>query len=473
MVSTLESLPSSRRYLPPTDADTHGAERSPNQSLLPLTATVSEQDHLVVGGCDVPDLVARYGSPLYVLDEATLRTACGQYREALATHYPGEALAIYASKAWNCLAVCAVVNSEGLGIDVVSAGELYTALQAGVSPEAIYFHGNNKSVEELEMAVAAGCRIVVDNWHELRTLSQLVTAANVTATILIRLTPGIECHTHEYIRTGHLDSKFGFDPDQVESVFEFISQQPSLRCIGLHAHIGSQIFELQPHADLGGVLVAWFRKAQQYGLPMMELDVGGGLGICYTEADDPPSIDTWVETVAKGIAAACEAQGVTPPRLLCEPGRSLIGAACVTAYTVGSQKTVPGIRTYVAIDGGMSDNPRPITYQSQYRSLVANRMGAPLSETVTLAGKHCESGDVVIADATLPPLESGDVVVVAGTGAYNYSMASNYNRVPRPAAVLVADGEAHLVIQRETLQDLVRQDCLPAHLHPPATTADQ
>jgi diaminopimelate decarboxylase len=471
MVSTLESLPSSHRYLPSTDA--HAAERSPNQSLLPLTAQVSEQDHLVIGGCDVPDLVARYGSPLYVLDETTLRAACRQYREAMATHYPGEALVLYASKAWNCLAVCAVVNSEGLGIDVVSGGELYTALQAGVSPEALYFHGNNKSVEELEMAIAAGCRIVVDNWHELRTLSQLVAAANATATILIRLTPGIECHTHEYIRTGHLDSKFGFDPDQVEPVFEFISQQPSLRCIGLHAHIGSQIFELQPHADLGGVLVSWFRKAQQYGLPMTELDVGGGLGICYTEADDPPSIETWVETVAQGIAAACEAQGVTPPRLLCEPGRSLIGSACVTAYTVGSQKTVPGIRTYVAIDGGMSDNPRPITYQSQYRSLVANRMGAPLSETVTLAGKHCESGDVVIADAALPPLESGDVVVVAGTGAYNYSMASNYNRVPRPAAILVADGEAHLVIQRETLQDLVRQDCLPAHLHPQVNAAGQ
>lgn len=467
MVSTLETQPTSHRYLPAVDEVPASGERSPNQCLLPLTATVSEQDHLVVGGCDVPDLVTRYGSPLYILDETTLRAACRQYRQALATHYPGDALVLYASKAWNCLAVCAVAASEGVGIDVVSAGELHTALQAGVSPEVIYFHGNNKSVDELVMALEAGCRVVVDNWYELRTLAQLATDQGKTVPMLIRLTPGIECHTHEYIRTGHLDSKFGFDPDQVEAVFEFISQQSALHCIGLHAHIGSQIFELQPHGDLAGVLVSWFCKAQQYGLPVAELDVGGGLGIRYTEGDDPPSIATWVETVAKGIAAACEAQGITPPRLLCEPGRSLIGPACVTAYTVGSQKTVPGIRTYVAVDGGMSDNPRPITYQSQYRSLVANRMAAPLSETVTLAGKHCESGDVVIADAPLPPLETGDVVVVAGTGAYNYSMASNYNRVPRLAAVMVANGEAHLVIQRETLQDLVRHDCLPAHLQPP------
>jgi diaminopimelate decarboxylase len=459
MVSTLNASPSSCQYLPVGE----GSGRSPNQSLLPLTATVSETDHLVVGGCDVPDLVARYGSPLYILDEVTLRTACQQYRDSMAQYYPGEALVLYASKAWNCLAVCAVVNSEGLGIDVVSAGELYTAVQAGVPAERLYFHGNNKSEAELQLALEVGCRVVVDNWHELRTLTTLATAA-ATVEVLLRVTPGIECHTHEYIRTGHLDSKFGFDPDQIEAVFQFLQQQSALRCIGLHAHIGSQIFELQPHADLAGVLVQWFKRGQAYGLPMAELDVGGGLGICYTEADDPPSIATWVETVATAIASACEAQGLTPPRLLCEPGRSLIGPACVTAYTVGSQKTVPDVRTYVAVDGGMSDNPRPITYQSVYRSLVANRMGAPLSETVTLAGKHCESGDVLIAEAALPPLETGDIVVVAGTGAYNYSMASNYNRVPRPAAVLVADGDAHLVIQRETLQDLLRQDCLPASL---------
>jgi diaminopimelate decarboxylase len=466
MVSTVESPQTSLSYLSHPGATTAGPSTAPNQNLLPLTAHVSDNDHLVIGGCDVPQLIQQYGSPLYILDEVTLRTACQQYREAMARYYPGESLVLYASKAWNCLAVCAVVQSEGLGIDVVSGGELYTALQAGVPAEQLYLHGNNKSLEELEMAIAAGCRIVVDNHYELQLLSELLDNAATQVPILLRITPGIECHTHEYIRTGHLDSKFGFDPDQMDAVFQFVVQHPQLECIGLHAHIGSQIFELQPHGDLAGVMVQWIQRARSYGLPITELDVGGGLGICYTESDDPPSIDAWVKTVAQGVAQACEAQGVALPRLLCEPGRSLIGTACVTAYTVGSQKTVPGIRTYVAVDGGMSDNPRPITYQSIYRALVANRMSAPLTEKTTLAGKHCESGDVVIHDAFLPALEANDVIVVAGTGAYNYSMASNYNRVPRPAAVIVKDGEAHLIIRRETLPDLIRQDCLPEALMP-------
>ncbi|MGD1908352.1 MAG: diaminopimelate decarboxylase [Leptolyngbyaceae cyanobacterium] len=458
MVSTVDLSQSSRRYLPQSQP------QSPNQSLLPITAQVSTEDHLTIGGCDLPELIEQFGSPLYILDEVTLRTTCQQYRDALQKHYPGPALAIYASKAWNCLAVCALVTQEQLGIDVVSAGELYTALEAGAAADKIYFHGNNKSQAELEYGVQVGCRIVVDNWHELQTLVSLADVAPSPVPILLRLTPGIECHTHEYIQTGHLDSKFGFDPDQLDDVFAYVSQHPSLRCIGLHAHIGSQIFETQPHADLGDVIVQWLQAATHHGLPIQELDVGGRLGIRYTEADDPPSIDAWVATVSQGIVAACEKRGVPLPRLICEPGRSLIGSACVTAYTVGSQKTVPDIRTYVAVDGGMSDNPRPITYQSVYRTLIANQMSAPCSETVTIAGKHCESGDVVVQSAQVPSLEPGDILVVAATGAYNYSMASNYNRVPRPAAVLVGDGEAHLIIRRETIQDLVRQDCLPAIL---------
>ncbi|MBE9078071.1 diaminopimelate decarboxylase [Romeria aff. gracilis LEGE 07310] len=454
-----DQILSSRHYLPAGD-------RAPNQTLLPLTAAVNAQDHLVIGGCDVPELVQQFGSPLYILDESTLRTACRQYRQAFKRYYPGEALTVYASKAWSCLAVCAIATQEGLGIDVVSGGELHTALQAGAAAEQIYFHGNNKSLDELQMGLEAGCRIVVDNWYELRSLTQLTAQMNQTATILLRLTPGIECHTHEYIRTGHIDSKFGFDPEQLEPVFAYVSQQSGLRCIGLHAHIGSQIFELQPHQDLGAVMIQWFQQAIRHGLPITELDIGGGLGICYTEADDPPSIEAWVQTVARGIADACAAADLALPRLLCEPGRSLIGSACVTAYTVGSQKTVPGIRDYLAVDGGMSDNPRPITYQSSYRVLAADRMSAALSQTVTLAGKHCESGDVIIPSAALPELEAGAVVVVAATGAYNYSMASNYNRVPRPAAVLVNRGEAQLILRRETLADLVRQDCLPAALNP-------
>lgn len=462
MVSTPsdEVKPSSCQYLPRFTSDTP----SPNQYLLPLTAKVNAQDHLEVGGCDVYELVQRFGSPLYILDEATLRIASRNYRQAFIQNYPGESQVLYASKAWNCLAVCAIAASEGLGVDVVSGGELYTALQAGVRTEQIYLHGNNKSVAELQLAIETDCRIVVDNWFELQTLVGLSAGVESPISIMLRFTPGIECHTHEYIRTGHLDSKFGFDPDQLEAVFKFVSQQPALNCIGLHAHIGSQIFELQPHQDLAEVMAQWFHKANHYGLALNELDVGGGLGICYTETDDPPSIDAWGETVSQAIVKACESQHIPFPKLLCEPGRSIIGSACVTAYTVGGQKTIPGIRTYLSVDGGMSDNPRPITYQSLYRALAANRMSEPLTETVTIAGKHCESGDILIKDAQLPPLESGDIVVVPGTGAYNYSMASNYNRVPRPAAVLVNSGEASLILQRETYQDLIRQDCLPESL---------
>lgn len=439
---------------------------SPNQQLLPLTATVTADDHLGIGGCDVVNLVEQFGSPLYILDEQTLRTACQQYRDGFKRYYPGDALVLYASKAWSCLAVCAIVTNEGLGLDVVSGGELLTAIDAGASPDHIYFHGNNKSVEELTMALDVGCKVVVDNWYELKTLALLANQKGKTPAILLRVTPGIECHTHDYIRTGHLDSKFGFDPDQIEAVFEFLTQNPQLNCLGVHAHIGSQIFELNPHTDLGEVMARWLVTAQGYGLSLTELDVGGGLGIRYTEADDPPSIDTWVQTVCKSVVAACEAHNLPLPRLLCEPGRSLIGAACVTAYRVGSQKVVPGLRTYVAVDGGMSDNPRPITYQSVYRALVANRMSAPLSDTITVAGKHCESGDIVIKDAPLPELQTDDVLTIAATGAYNYSMASNYNRVPRPAAVLVNNGDATLIIRRETLRDLLRQDCLPETLRP-------
>lgn len=470
MVSTVHSAGvgnSGDRYLP----DSKSTTRSPNQELLPLTAKVNSQDCLEIGGCDVKSLVAQFGSPLYILDEETLRTACSQYRDAFKRYYPGDSQVVYASKAWNCLAICAIAASEGLAVEVVSGGELYTAQAAGVNHEKLYFHGNNKSLPELQFAVESGCTIVVDNWLELQTLASLGSGNGQDSSpnpipIMLRLTPGIECHTHEYIRTGHLDSKFGFDPNQLDKVFTFVSEATSLKCVGLHAHIGSQIFELQPHQDLPGVMVQWLNKAASYGLPVTHLNIGGGLGIRYTEADDPPSIEEWAKVVCESVAAACEAQQVPLPKLMCEPGRSLVGSACVTAYTIGGRKEVPSIRTYLSIDGGMSDNPRPITYQSVYRAVVANRMSAPETETVTIAGKHCESGDVLIKDIQLPQTEPGDILVVMSTGAYNYSMASNYNRVPRPAAVLVKDGEANVILQRESYQDLLRCDRLPERLKP-------
>ncbi|MEM9452481.1 MAG: diaminopimelate decarboxylase [Cyanobacteria bacterium P01_E01_bin.6] len=452
-----------QQYLIPSMSSTP----SPNQCLLPLTARVNEQDHLEVGECDVVELVEQFGSPLYVVDEATLRAGCQQYRQAFEQYYPGESLVLYASKAWNCLAICAIVDSEGLGIDIVSGGELFTALEAQVDPKTIYFHGNNKSVEELKLAIdtSADITIVVDNWHELRLLSQLAEGNTTPIRIMLRITPGIECHTHEYIQTGHLDSKFGFDPDQLEQVFATVKQSSVLTCVGLHAHIGSQIFELQPHYDLADVMVRWLIKAKEYGLPICELDIGGGLGMKYTEQDDPPSIDEWVKQVCEAVLTACKTHNLPLPKLLAEPGRSVIGPTCITAYTVGSQKVIPDMRTYITVDGGMSDNPRPITYQSMYRALIANKMSQPIQEQpVTLAGKHCESGDIVIRDAHLPETTSGDIVTVLGTGAYNYSMASNYNRIPRPAAVLVADGDASVIIRRETYCDLIRHDQMPSYL---------
>jgi len=473
MVSTRPiEIQSGRRYL----SELSNASLSPNQRVFPLTTDVNQADHLEVGGCDVIDLLEKFGSPLYILDEQTLRTACRQYHDSFAKYYPGESQVIYASKAWNCLAVCAIVASEGLGIDVVSGGELYTALQAGVDATKLYLHGNNKSRDELVFAAESGCTIVVDNWLELKTLAAVSSEKHSNSSelgtqnpelpirVMIRLTPGIECHTHDYIRTGSIDSKFGFDLNQLDQVFQFLIQHPELSCIGLHAHIGSQIFELEPHHDLGAVMVQWLLKATHYGLPIAILNIGGGLGICYTESDDPPSIEAWVKTVSEAIAQACDTHQVPYPKLISEPGRSLIGSACVTAYTIGAQKIIPNLRTYWSVDGGMSDNPRPITYQSVYRAVIANRMSAPLTETITIAGKHCESGDVLIKDAKLAAAAPGDALVIPATGAYNYSMSSNYNRIPRPAAVLVNDGEANLILQRETNDDLTRHDRLPERL---------
>ncbi|WP_299403593.1 diaminopimelate decarboxylase [Acaryochloris sp. IP29b_bin.148] len=442
-------------------------DRSPNQQILPLSAKVSDGGQLEVGGCSVVELVKQYGSPLYIVDEQTVRAACQQYDQAFKNFYPGPSQVLYASKAWSCMAICALVTSENLGLDVVSGGELYTALQAGVDPNNIYFHGNNKSIAELEMALASGCTIVADNWLELEQLVALEKAQESQGTaprVMLRITPGIECHTHEYIRTGHLDSKFGFDPNQIDQVLNFAQNNPQLDWVGFHAHIGSQIFELQPHQDLTSVVVSWLTMAHSRNLSMTELNIGGGLGMRYVESDDPPSITQWSEVVCQGIVQACQAAQIPLPKLLCEPGRSLIGPACITAYTVGAHKSIPDIRTYLTVDGGMSDNPRPITYQSVYSAAIANRMETAATEVVTVAGKHCESGDVLLKDIALPASQPQDVLVVMGTGAYNYSMASNYNRLPRPAAVLVRDGEANPILKRETYSDLIRQDCLPRYL---------
>lgn len=448
----------------PFEAARDGA--SPNRNLTPITTAIDAEGRLVVGGCRLSELARTYGTPLYVLDEATLRASCRAYRQALETHYPGASLALYASKANSSLALTALVAAEGLGLDAVSAGELLTALQGGMPPERIVLHGNNKSRDELVLAARSGVTVVLDNWRDIELLTELAPGLSGPVRLMLRFTPGIECHTHEYIRTGHLDSKFGFDPDQLERVLKHLADCPWARLTGLHAHIGSQIFELQPHRDLAGVLADALALARSLGHPLSDVNVGGGLGIRYVASDDPPSIEEWVRAVAEAVTQACRQRGLELPRLLCEPGRSLVATAGVTLYAVGSRKEISGLRTYLSVDGGMSDNPRPITYQSQYTAVLADRPGAEASETVTLAGKHCESGDVLLKDVALPPATSGDVIAVFSTGAYNASMASNYNRIPRPAAVLVHDGMADVVQRREQPEDLLRHDVLPARLSP-------
>ncbi len=465
VTSSQPAVPASTPLQPGQAYEVHQDFTSPNRNLTPVGTCLDGQGRLQVGGCTLSHLAHTYGTPLYVLDEATLRATCRAYREALSQHYPARSLALFASKANSSLAITALVASEGLGLDAVSAGELLTALEGGMPAERIVFHGNNKSIEELDLATERGVTVVADNWRDLELLAELSPNFQAPIPLMLRFTPGIECHTHEYIRTGHLDSKFGFDPDQLEPVLQHLSGCRWARLTGLHAHIGSQIFELQPHRDLAAVMADALALARSLGHPVTDLNVGGGLGIRYVASDDPPSIQEWVRGVAEAVTQACQDRDLELPRLLCEPGRSLVATAGVTLYTVGSRKQIPGIRTYLSVDGGMSDNPRPITYQSQYTAVLADHPSAEPTDTVTVAGKHCESGDVLLKDVALPPANSGDVMAVFATGAYNASMSSNYNRIPRPAAVLVHDGLAELVQRREQPEELLRYDVLPARLH--------
>ena len=445
-------------YEPGKDLD------SPNRNLAPITAALEHDGKLSVGGCKLSELAEYWGTPLYVLDEETLRRSCRAYQQALQQHYPGTALPLYASKANSSLVLSRLVASEGLGLDAVSSGELLTALRGGVPPEQIVLHGNNKSDSELLLAYSNGVTVVIDNTNDLEQLARIVPPTGDPARVMLRFTPGIECHTHKYIKTGHLDSKFGFGPDSLEGILRELKDVAWARLTGLHAHIGSQIFELEPHRDLAAVMVDTLNLARRIGHPVKHLNVGGGLGIRYMESDDPPSIDAWVQGVSKAVVNACCSHNLELPQLLCEPGRSLVATAGVTLYRIGSRKTIPGLRTYVSVDGGMSDNPRPITYQSGYTACLADRPKAIPEEIVTLAGKHCESGDVLLKNIALPRSRSGQVLAVFATGAYNASMSSNYNRIPRPAAVLVHDGQSELIQRRESDEDLLRLDILPERL---------
>ncbi len=435
--------------------------KSPNRNISPITTQINVNGGLDIGGCTLSELASRYGTPLYVLDEETIRASCIAYRESLKKYYPGPSLALYASKANSSLIMSSLIASEGMGLDAVSEGELLTAINGGVPVEKIVFHGNNKSDQELYFACQNGVTIVIDNQYDIDRLEKIIPTINRSVNLMLRFTPGIECHTHEYIRTGHLDSKFGFDPDQLETVLKKLVDSKWANLSGLHAHIGSQIFELQPHEDLVAVMVDALILAKQIGHSIKDLNVGGGLGVRYIESDDPPSISDWVKAISNKLVQECKKRDIKLPRLMCEPGRSLIASAGVTLYTIGSQKNIPGIRSYISVDGGMSDNPRPITYQSSYHACLVDRVIENADQTVTIAGKHCESGDVLLKDFCLPETRSEEILGVFGTGAYNFSMSSNYNRIPRPAAVIVNKGHSEIVQRRETPEDLLRLDVLP------------
>ena len=414
--------------------------------LLPDTALVDGRDRLRIGGCDVLDLAERFGTPLFVYDEAHLRNRC---REALAAFGDGVA---YAAKAFLCLAMARLVHEEGMYVDVATGGELHVALTAGVPAERLVLHGSNKSLDELRAARRAAVgRVVIDSLDELERLERLHVEDGLRPKVLIRATPGVEAHTHAFVRTGQLDSKFGFgvpSGDAARAVAR-AAASPAVDLVGVHMHIGSQVFVAESFHQAVEIVGPWVREM---GLP--ELSVGGGLGVAYVEEDDAPTIAEW----GSAIVSACRAAGITA-RVSAEPGRSIAAQAGVTLYEVGTVKDVPGIRTYVSVDGGMSDNPRPVLYGSGYEAFLPRAVSAARPRQVTIVGKHCESGDVLVRDAQVPAdLAVGDVLATPVTGAYGHSMGSNYNKVPRPAVVFVADGASREVVRRESFDDLVRND---------------
>ncbi len=438
---------------------------STNQSLKPITTKINKAGNLEIGGCDLVELAEKYGTPLYVIDEESIRAVCRDYKNAFKAY--DKVNMMFASKALCTMATSAVIASEGFGFDVVSAGEIYTVYKSGADMAKVLFNGNNKSYDELSLALKLGVgRISVDNFFELSLLNEIAKSYDKTADILLRITPGIECHTHEYIQTGHLDSKFGFDLTQIDEAVELILKDyTNLKLHGLHAHIGSQIFETSIYGDEIEILVKEIARIDnKFGLKLNEINAGGGLGVKYIDSDCPPSTFTIAEIIMSRLNECVEKYNIEPPVLFIEPGRSIISTAGVTLYTLGSSKQVPKGKKYFAIDGGMADNPRPSMYQAEYYAEVANKPNDELADTVTIAGRFCESGDILIKDIKLPLLEEGDILCVYNTGAYNYSMASNYNRVQKSAMVLVNNSQSDIIVKRETLDDLIAQDEIPVRL---------
>jgi diaminopimelate decarboxylase len=424
-----------------------GANPVEGSAVYPIGSRINELGHLEVGGCDVVELAAEFGTPAYIYAEDDIRYRARFYLDAFRSRTP-EFEVLYASKAAPITAVLRVLAEEGLSVDVASGGELHLALRAGFEPRRIHMHGNNKTDAELRLATEAEVGyLILDSFDEIRRAATLFDRPQ---DVLIRVTPGIEPATHGYVKTGGVDSKFGFGLGDglARAAIDAVGDTDNLRLVGLHAHIGSQIFELEPYVKAIEALA----ELAEPGIEL--LNVGGGLGIAYTDEDEPPSIDDYVDVKVHGVARLFD----PVPRIVVEPGRSLVGNAGITVYSVGTVKDIPGVRTYLAVDGGMSDNLRPMIYGSRYEALIANRAAEPADVPVTVAGMHCESGDILVQEVTIAPPSVGDVLVTPATGAYGYAMANNYNAVPRPAVVFCADGDARLVVRRETYDDLVARD---------------
>lgn len=437
------------------------------------TSAINEQGHLTIGGVDVTDLKAQFGTPLYIVDEQLVRERSRQYMEAFRASGLKFQVA-YASKAFCVMSMCRVVEEEGLSLDVVSDGELYTALQAGFPAHRIHFHGNNKTPDEIEMALDAniGC-FVVDNFIELELLNALAKQRNRKVNVLLRVTPGVEAHTHEYISTGQTDSKFGFDIGN-GAAFEAVKQAAAadaIELLGVHSHIGSQIFEVEGFQMAVERVAQFAREVKtQQDVSFKVVNLGGGFGIRYVEGDTPLAVADYVKAITDAVKQYFAGLYDVMPEIWVEPGRSIIGDAGTTLYTVGSVKEIPGVRKYVAVDGGMTDNPRPALYESRYEAMLANRAKEAPEEVVSIAGKCCESGDMLIWDLNLPKVKQDDLLAVSCTGAYNYAMASNYNRIRKPAVVFVLNGQADLVVGRETHDDIISKDVIPARLQKQTVT---
>lgn len=430
------------------------------------TMCINENGHLEIGGCDTVALVKKYGSPLYVVDEKLFRDTCNLYYESFVTKHGGRVL--YASKAFLTTAICKIIEQEGLGLDVVSGGELYTAAAADFPMEKVFFHGNNKTASELELALDKEIgRIVVDNFYEMELLNNLAAQRGVVANIQLRITPGVEAHTHEYIQTGQIDSKFGFtlpNGQALKAVKKALSYD-NLQLKGVHCHIGSQIFQLKSYEHVAIVMMNFIKQIfDETDFAIKELNLGGGFGIYYSEEDQPANIAEYADLVMETVEKKSIELGISMPKLIVEPGRSIAGNAGTTLYTVGSIKEITGVRKYVAVDGGMTDNIRPALYQAKYEGMLANKALEEKTELVSITGKCCESGDMLIWDLTIPVAEAGDVLAVACTGAYGFSMANNYNRMLKPAVVLVYKGESYPIVKRQTYENLIENDIIPPRL---------